>query len=234
MAEKLVLLVDDEKALLDGMEAWLRDNDSGFAVMSAPDGKKGLELFERYRPDLVVSDVRMPGMSGLELLLSCQRKHPGTRFMLMSAYATEELEQKALSCGAVHFLKKPVDLPHLEKTIVEILGRESSTTPGGFLSGISVPGFVQLLNLERQTLSLRLEQREGSPGTIYFRRGELVHAVYKEQHGEPAVLEMLGWEQVDMLIDRNSTQVPRTVYKPIAHLIMEAMRAKDEEKKARG
>jgi CheY-like chemotaxis protein len=233
LSDKLVLLVDDEESLLRGMQAWLRDNQAGYAVFSASDGTQGLKLIKQHRPDLVVADIRMPGLNGLELLLTCRKKYPDTRFILMSAYGTKEIEQRSLSYGAVLFLHKPVDLPNLEQTIINVLGTEPACEPGGFLSGISVPGFAQLLNVERQTLVLNLSKKEGSSGSLYFVDGELVHAVRGDTTGEQAAMELLAWDQADMLIDCGQVPDARTIEKPLSLLLMESMRAKDEKTKAK-
>jgi YesN/AraC family two-component response regulator len=230
-ADKLVLLIDDEDSLREGMQAWLRDNQGGFAVMSASDGMRGLELIKRHKPDLVISDIRMPGMDGLQLLLECRRSFPEIRFIIMSAYGTRDVEEKSLQCGALRFLKKPVDLPHLEETIIEVLKQEPATTRGGFLEGISVPGFVQLLNMERQSARLILKQADGQTGMLYFEDGALVHAVMGELSGEAAAEELLAWEQAEMLIERECGQYPRTVEKSLNFLIMDAVRAKDERER---
>jgi CheY-like chemotaxis protein len=233
LSDKLVLLVEDEESLLKGMQAWLRDNQAGYAVLSASDGAQGLKLIEQHRPDLVVTDIRMPGLNGLELLLACRKKYPDTRFILMSAYGTKEIEERSLSYGAVVFLHKPVDLPHLEQTIIDVLGTGPACEPGGFLSGISVPGFAQLLNIERQTLALNLSRKNGASGVLYFADGELVHAVHGETVGEAAAMDMLAWDQADMVIDCGKAPDDRTIEKPLSFLLMESMRAKDEEMKAK-
>jgi CheY-like chemotaxis protein len=232
LSDKLVLLVEDEESLLKGMQAWLCDNQAGYAVLSASDGTRGLKLIEQHRPDLVVTDIRMPGMNGLELLLACRRKYPDTRFILMSAYGTKEIEERSRSYGAVQFLHKPVDLPYLEQTIIDVLGSGPACEPGGFLSGISVPGFVQLLNIERQTLALNLQKKDGGSGTLFFADGELVHAVRGDTAGEAAALVLLAWEQADMVIDCGRAPDARTIGKPLSFLLMESMRTKDEGSKS--
>ena len=235
LSDKLVLLVEDEDSLLKGMQAWLRDNPAGYAVLSASDGTQGLKLIEQHRfdPDVVLCDIRMPGLNGLELLLACRRKYSDTRFILMSSYGTQEIEERSLSYGAVQFLHKPVDLPSLEQTIIDTLSTGPACGPGGFLSGISVPGFAQLLNVERQTLALKLNNKDGDSGILYFSDGELVHAVRDDAVGVRAAMELLAWDQTDMVIDCGQAPDARTIEKPLSLLLMESMQAKDEEAKAK-
>jgi Response regulator containing CheY-like receiver domain and AraC-type DNA-binding domain len=228
ITDKLMLLVEDEPVLLDGIQAWLRDNEHGFALISARDGKKALELIDRYRPDVVVSDLRLPGMDGLELLLACRRQHPQMHFVVMSAFGTSELEELSRRYGAVRFLHKPVDLALLEQTITEVLSQHCDQSRAGYLSGISVIGFVQLLNLERQTLSLELHHPDARTGTLFLQSGDLVHAEIGDRSGLDAARELLAWEGAEIVIDRTPRAISRTIEDTLSHLILKMAHAKDE------
>lgn len=228
LSDRLVLLVDDETSILEGMHAWLRDNQAGFAVMGASDGVEALELVKKHKPDLIVSDVRMPRMDGLELLLVCRRTYPEIGFILMSAHSVAEIERRSMLYGAVRFLHKPVDLPMLEETIVQVLHDMPAAEPGTYLKGISVPGFTQLLNMEHQTGSLLVSRQDGASATLFFDEGTLVHAVAGELTGEPAAMEALGWDEVDMILQRDRPAPVRSIDKPLNFLLMESMRHKDE------
>ena len=229
LSDKMVLLVDDEASLLHGMLAWLEKNAAGFAVMGASDGIRALELIDRHKPDLVVTDIRMPGLSGLELLLACRRRFPDVKFVICTAYGSAELERDLLNSGALRFLRKPVDLAVLERTIGEILSADAVRGQAGFLSGISVAGFVQLLAAERQTVSLSLAGPGRENGVLFFDSGELIHAACGELSGEPAAMKLLGWEAAEMSLLRDGPRVGRTVEHSLNYLIMEAVRLKDEE-----
>jgi len=228
LSDRLVLLVDDEPSILGGMHAWLRDNPAGFAVMSAPDGVQALELVKKHKPDLIVTDVRMPRMDGLDLLLICRRTYPDIGFILMSAYSGDEIERRSLLYGAVRFLHKPVDMPLLEETITQVLRDMPTTGPGTYLEGISVPGFAQLLNMEHQTGSLLVSRQDGVSATLFFDEGALAHAVAGDMTGEPAAMEVLGWDDVDMILQRDRHPPVRSIDKPLGFLLMESMRQKDE------
>ncbi len=231
--EKLVLLVDDEMSLLTGMQAWLRDNQAGYAVMSAGSGKQAMDLIKRHRPDLVISDVRMPGMGGLELLLECRQSYPDTRFILMSAYGLGEHERSSLQRGKVMFLQKPLDLTQLENLITEVLDHKGAYTEKGYLQGISVVGFVQLLHMERQSLCMTVKSPSGMCGELFFEDGELVHAVWGHTEGEQAALALLALEGVEMIINRQRNAAFRTIQKPVNMLVLNAARMKDEKDKMR-
>ncbi len=228
LTNKLVLLVEDESALLSGMQAWLRDNEYGFAVMIASDGNKALNIVERYHPDLVISDVRMPGMDGLELLLACRKRFPNLRFVIVSAFGTPDMEKRSMQYGAVRFLHKPVEMTLLEHTIVEVLNQQPDEPRAGFLHGVSITGFLQLLSVERKTVALHLIHPGGQSGVLYLEDGNLVHAESGEYKGEKASMIILAWDDAEMWIESVNSAPVRTIDRPLPGLIMDAMRIRDE------
>jgi len=104
MAER-ILVVDDDASLRESLELLLAAE--GYDVLSAPGAAPALELAERTPVDVVLCDLRMPGMDGLELLPQLARRLPGATLILMSAYGTEELALEALRRGAHDYLPKP-------------------------------------------------------------------------------------------------------------------------------
>jgi CheY-like chemotaxis protein len=87
----------------------------GFEVIEANDGREALECVSKYRPQLVVTDLMMPVMGGVELIEKL-RADPATSdlpVVAITADATEQAEQRAREAGAVDFITKPIDLPTL-------------------------------------------------------------------------------------------------------------------------
>ena len=111
-----ILVVDDEPTLRMVLEMRLRD--WGFAVLVAADGAEGKQCAESQQPDMVVSDVIMPTMSGLELLRSLKAGDPDRPVILMTAQATVDMAVEAMKQGACDFLTKPLDYSKL-KAILE-------------------------------------------------------------------------------------------------------------------
>ncbi len=107
-----ILLVDDEANARKGMTQFLQGLD--YDVMTATNGKEGLELFKKESPDLVISDIRMPEMDGIELLESIKAEAPSAKVILLTAYGSVEDAVKAMKKGAFYYLTKPVNLEELE------------------------------------------------------------------------------------------------------------------------
>lgn len=101
-----VLIVEDDKASRLFLESLLESNDYSFK--SAANGIEGLNVFDEYQPDLVLSDIQMPIMDGLELLEAIRDKRSETIVVIITAFGTENYAIQALHLGANNYLKKPV------------------------------------------------------------------------------------------------------------------------------
>ena len=109
-----ILVIDDERLILDCFECAFPP--PAYEVSTAHSVKLGIELFRTERPDVVVLDVRMPELSGVELMRLLRVGHPAARFVLMSAYTQDaELDPTQDTVAAV--LTKPLDLPSLAKVL---------------------------------------------------------------------------------------------------------------------
>jgi len=110
-----VLIVDDEKILADSICTYLERH--GFATASAGSGERGVELAGELSPDVVVMDVRLPRMTGLEALKRIRETLPGTEVVVMTAHASVARAVEAMQQGAFDYLAKPVDLDVLRVVI---------------------------------------------------------------------------------------------------------------------
>lgn len=117
-----VMLVDDEPAILNSLLKAIPWREYGFdRVCTASDGKEALQLLEKNAFDLLITDIRMPNMDGLELLRNVHRRHTNTRFVILSAYDEFEYVLEALHMGAENYLLKPINTAELSATIEKAL-----------------------------------------------------------------------------------------------------------------
>jgi DNA-binding NtrC family response regulator len=100
-----ILIVDDETAILDTLQILLRGE--GFEVAVATSGQDAIERWDQLRPDLVLSDIRMPGMSGIDLLSAVRERDPDLPVILMTAQASLQSAMQAVNQGAFYYLQKP-------------------------------------------------------------------------------------------------------------------------------
>jgi DNA-binding NtrC family response regulator len=120
-----ILLVDDKENIRMVMGEVLRRE--GWLVDTAADGTAALAMILATPPDLVVSDVRMPGMDGTALFMELGRRSIDLPFIFMTAYASVPDAVQAIRGGAVHYLTKPVDYRELLRTIRRILAEQQQT-----------------------------------------------------------------------------------------------------------
>src|SRR5215510_1396555 len=100
-----VLVVDDETGILDSLNILLRNE--GFAPHLAHGGKAGLERIASLNPDIVLTDIRMPNVSGVEILAAARQADPDVPVILMTAQATLQSAIQAVNEGAYHYIQKP-------------------------------------------------------------------------------------------------------------------------------
>jgi len=118
-----VLVVDDEKNIRVTLADILVGE--GYEVRTADTGEKAVKLCHKQRFDVVLLDVRMPGMDGFEAFRLIRRERQDTCVIMMSAYSTQEFRQVALDEGAAAFLRKPLDV----ERVLELIGQTQPETP---------------------------------------------------------------------------------------------------------
>lgn len=124
-----VLLADDHALVRAGLRKLL-ESLSGVAVVGeAGDGREALALAASKKPDLVLLDITMPGLNGLEAAERIAREHPGTRVILLSMHASEEHVLRALRAGASGYLPKDAALGELELAINAVRKGETYLSP---------------------------------------------------------------------------------------------------------
>lgn len=112
---RTVLVVDDKEMMRDSVATTLQR--AGFTVLTAPDGTQGLDIVAKKRPDAVVTDMRMPGLSGMELLEKIREIDDELPIVLMTAFGTIETAVKAMKMGAFDYLTKPFEGDELIITV---------------------------------------------------------------------------------------------------------------------
>ncbi|EMS81196.1 sensor histidine kinase [Desulfotignum phosphitoxidans] len=112
-----ILIVDDEEDIREVLEIALMD--MGHEVFLAPDGKKALELFEDHHPSIVITDIKMPVMGGIELLKQVKRRSPDTQVIMITGHGDMDLTIDSLKFGATDFITKPVNVDILEIAVTK-------------------------------------------------------------------------------------------------------------------
>ena len=122
MTNSPILIVDDDASQRRLIEFWLQEE--GHRTVTAADGASALRAFAQYDPSLVITDVRMPGMSGLDLLGRIKADSPDTPFILITAFATVDDAVEAMKLGAADYLLKPLKADELKIDVRRALERQ--------------------------------------------------------------------------------------------------------------
>jgi FixJ family two-component response regulator len=125
-AKHRVLVVDDEASARSGLAKLLGQD--GFDVATAADGASALASVEETPPDLVITDLRMPGMDGIELVAKLNEKLPSLPVLVVTAYGEVSSAVTAMRAGADDFLTKPIDFDVLKLAVERALARSALTT----------------------------------------------------------------------------------------------------------
>ena len=118
---KRILIVDDNNVVQEVLKEFFKER---FQVQLAPNASQALSLIVRQAPDLVLLDVKMPGLDGLSLLKSLRETGVSMPIFLMTGYDSLQVAQEALTNGANAYLPKPFDLLHLDRLITEAIGTQ--------------------------------------------------------------------------------------------------------------
>jgi DNA-binding NarL/FixJ family response regulator len=166
-----VMIADDHSLVRAGIHALLDQLAEVEVVGEASDGRTAYELVARLRPDLVLSDISMPSLNGLEMTARITKEFPEVRVIILSMHANEEYVLQALRAGASGYLLKSSALAELELAVSAVMNGETYLSPaaakhlvGDYISRSSVqapreqealPG-ERLTPRQREILQLRL------------------------------------------------------------------------------
>ncbi len=123
-----VLLVDDEVQFVDTLAQRLRLRE--LTVEAVYDGTQALEAVRRTAPDVVVLDIKMPGLHGIEVLREIRARSPGTQVIVLTGHGTDADEAEARKLGGFDFLRKPAEIDLLVAKIKEAFGERIERVMG--------------------------------------------------------------------------------------------------------
>ncbi len=227
LARRKVLLVDDEAFFLESVREGLLATEPTVEALLAGDGLEALDLLDKHEIDVVVSDIRMPGLDGVGLLAEMINRGISVPVILLSAFRDPAHVERAVSLGAVSFLDKPVDYDALIQAIQDALAPAQRSRMQGF----SLPSLLQLMDFDNKSATLSVRSGENL-GRIFVSDGDVVDAWYGSDYGRDAFRKILQLPNPILELVPLPEQVHRNISQPTSSLLFDAIRQQDEDRRA--
>ena len=209
-----ILLVDDNPDLLDLYRETLAQLPSRPEIHTVASGARAIAMLEAEEFQLLICDLRMPKMDGLQVLAIVRRKYPHLRTVALTAEVDEQFRSRAYALGVDLFWHKPAT-EHENTLFLEciesLLGRE---TEAGFrgMQSKSLMDIIQLECISQSSSVLRITNGLVS-GKIWIQSGELVDAEATDLCGEPAFQKILSWRAGNFETLPEEPSRPRSIFK---------------------
>jgi CheY-like chemotaxis protein len=226
-----VLLLDDDVDLLDMYRQLLTQLPSQPEIHTATSGPRAMAMLEAEPFRLLISDLKMPKMDGLQVLSIVRRKHPELRTVALTSVSDEQFRSRAYALGVDLFWYKPATEQEIKmflECLESLLGRESDS---GF-RGVQSKSLVDIIQLEciSQSSSVLRITNGGQTGKIWIHEGEVIDAEAGEITGEPAFHKILSWRAGGFESLPAEPSRPRTILKSYNGLLLETAQAIDESR----
>lgn len=147
MSQASVLIVDDEPFARQALSEWLRRKN--FRVIEADDGRQAMERIRKDEPDIIISDMVMPGMDGLQLLKEAKTVRADVPFLMVTGYPSHSSAVKAIQQGASDYLAKPFTPEELTRRVNRTLLQKSAgsafATARGMALGAALSAILWVL-----------------------------------------------------------------------------------------
>lgn len=229
---KKILFVDDDVSLLEVIQQLMGHFAGGlWEILTAPDVSKALGVLQEQQIDLLVIDVHMPLVDGVQFLGLLQRKYPNLLKVVLTGDATEHYRAACLSSGAELFLEKPRDeggWRSVYATLNELARFQPEEGFRGVLRRVGLQDVLQMECLARSSTVLKIHA--GSvQGVVYVKNGQIIHAQCGSRSGEEAFNYLMGLAGGEFDVQPFSEPSTQSITGSWEFLLMEAARKRDED-----
>jgi CheY-like chemotaxis protein len=230
-----ILLLDDDPDLLDMYREILAQLPSRPEVHTATSGARAMAMLEAEPFRLLISDLKMPKMDGLQVLSIVRRKYPQLRTVVLTSVMDEQFRSRVYALGVDLFWHKPgtdQEIKMFLECLESLLGREEESGFRGVQSK-SLVDIIQLECISQSSSVLRISNGQLS-GKIWIQDGEVVDAEAGELRAEPAFHKILSWRTGNFETLSAEPNRPRTIFKSYNGLLLESAQALDESRNEPG
>lgn len=225
-----ILLLDDDQELLDMYQEILGQMPSKPEVVTASSGARAIALLESQKFTLMVTDLNMPKMDGLQVLSIVRRKYPQLRIVVLTSVMDEQFRSRSYAMGVDLFWQKPSTMDEIKlflDCIESLLGREEQESGFRGVQSKSLVDLIQLECLSRTSTTLRITNGN-LEGRIWIRDGDVIDAASATLDGTDAFKEILCWKTGSFEILPADDKHPRKIQESYQGLLLETVQAIDE------
>ena len=229
MNERTVMLVDDDISFLENMKDGLEYSIENLKLITHTNAEDAWKSLGKNAVSLLITDQQLPGMSGVELVNLVDKKYPAIPIILITAYGTPKLKNRAMDTGAIKIFDKPIDLKEI---IIEIeKGLELSENALTSIRKMSLATVLELISMEKKTTSVVVKNsKTNKTGRIWFREGDLIDAEVDNLEGIEAIFEMLSFGDVDIVLRERDHERVTISNVSLEYVLLEGMKRLDEKK----
>src|SRR6266566_3122827 len=213
-----ILVVEDEENLNWSIVNSLRKD--GYIVRGVMNGAEAIRILWSEEFDLVISDLKMPGADGFELLQWIRANRPQTRLIMVTAFGSASTRNQALEGGVVSYLEKPFDLHTLKEELRRLL---QQTGFSANLDSFDLLDVIQIITMSRKSIALLVNTGLEERGVLRFQGGELIWAEYGSLLGEEAFFALAAHKNGVVIHQPWDEQITPNVTQPLSRLIFQAL-----------
>lgn len=222
-------MLDDDRELLELYRCILAGLSSKPEVHTATSGARAMALLEAEPFDLLICDLKMPKMDGLQVVSIVRQKYPQLRVVVLTALRDDQYRSRAYAMGVDLFWEKPgneAELKMFQDCLESLLGHPGQA---GF-RGVQRKSLVDLIQLEclSQSSSVLKITHDSHEGKIWVLNGEVMDAETLDLQGEAAFRRILAWKTGNFELLPPQPERPRTIFTSYQNLLLESAQAMDE------
>jgi two-component system chemotaxis response regulator CheY len=220
-----VLVADDDPLVLEFCRIVLEA--VGYSVRTVDSGAEAVRVYRERGADVVLVDLVMPGMGGLEALKVIRQGDPDAAVVLITAHAEKDSILHALRLGAKELIEKPLD----GEALVSVVDRVSRHAPGrtlrGDLRSMTLATLLQACCGDRREGRLRVRGSRGQ-AVLFLAGGSVIHAELDDARGEEAFYRLLRWTEGEFELDPEVPAPERSISREVEELLLEGLCRIDE------
>lgn len=229
MGKQTILIVDDDENIVRNLKDNILEIDNNYIVKTSDDGKKALDILEKEKMDLVILDLQVPVMNGVQVLTELQNKGIWLPIVIITDSDINEKESKLREFGIVDFVKKPFLTEEVVIRVDEIIKNREKKD---LIKNFGLPSVLQLIEMDKRTGILMLEIGKEN-GRVFFKDGKVMDIEVKGLSRDAALRTFINslYEDREVSIEYINHRKEKKVKMTLMQIVMEASRLKDERKK---